>query len=122
MTAGFMTGVSEAFARNPVSVFSTWQLWAMLCSGLTGMFLLQNALQAGTLVAVQPGLTLSDPLVSILWGALLFGEKVRAGPWLVAEVAGAALIGWGTVRLSRSPLIHDSDPEISTAVNRGGPN
>lgn len=121
MTAGFMTGVSETFAHNPVSVFSHWQIWAMLCSGLTGMFLLQNALRSGTLVAVQPGLTLTDPLISILWGAVLFNEKVQAGPWLTVEIAGAALIGWGTLRLSRSPLIHDTNPGTDPDDRQGRP-
>jgi drug/metabolite transporter (DMT)-like permease len=113
MTAAFMTGASEAFAQDPVSALSDWQTWAMLAAGLTGMFLLQNALQSGTLVAVQPGLTLTDPLASLLWAVLVFGEQVQGGPWLVVDVVGALLIAWGTFTLSRSPLIHDKTPEPS---------
>lgn len=118
MTAAFMTGASESFAGNPVAALSNWETYAMVASGLTGMFLLQNALQSGTLVAVQPGLTLTDPLVSILWGALVFGEHVQAGPWVVSEVAGAALIAWGTLSLSRSPLTSE-DPRAAPSEGGG---
>jgi hypothetical protein len=41
----------------------------MSIASLASMWLLQNALHAGKLVAAQPGMTLLDPVVSIIWGA-----------------------------------------------------
>lgn len=40
-------------------------------------FLLQKALQAGRLVASQPALTLSNPVVSVVFGVAVFDEHLR---------------------------------------------
>jgi hypothetical protein len=50
-------------------------------------------------------LTISDPVSSVLYGITMFGEGVRSGPWVIAEVAGFALIFSGSIRLSRSEPI-----------------
>jgi drug/metabolite transporter (DMT)-like permease len=113
LTAAFTTGMSESVTHGPLRLLTAWQTWAMIGCGLLGMFLLQNALQAGSLLVVQPGLTLTDPLVSILWGVLVFDEHVHTGPWLVSEIAGALLIVLGTIRLSHSPLIRGVPPRPS---------
>jgi drug/metabolite transporter (DMT)-like permease len=105
LTAAFMAGMSESLTHGPLALFSAWQTWAMVATGLVAMYLLQNALSSGSLLVVQPGITLTDPLVSILWGALVFTEHVHAGVWLLPEIVGAVLIALGTFSLSRSPLI-----------------
>jgi hypothetical protein len=63
---------------------TSWQLYAMVGTRIAAMFLLQSAMNAGRLVAAQPGLTLTDPIVSILWGVLVFHEQVRTG-WFLQE-------------------------------------
>lgn len=68
------------------------------------LFLLQNALQAGTLVAVQPMLTLGDALISVVYGVTLFGEELRTGWWVLPELVALVLITAGCVELARSPL------------------
>lgn len=113
LTAALMSQMSQAFARGGVAAAAeTWQTWAMVLTGLGAMYLLQNALQAGSLVAVQPGVTLSDPLVSVMWGVFLLRERVNGGPWIIGAVIGAALIALGTLRLSQSPLLQ-SQPEAA---------
>ena len=68
--------------------FSSWQLYATAVAGVGALFLLQNALQAGSLVAVQPPLTLGDALISVAYGVTVFGEDVNTGGWLlVIEIA-----------------------------------
>ena len=106
LTAALM---KDAVARlgggnGAAAMFSSWQLYAMAAAGVGALFLLQNALQAGSLVAVQPMLTLGDALISILYGVTLFGEELRTGWWLLPELAGLALIAAGCVVLARSPL------------------
>ncbi|KUJ66315.1 hypothetical protein ACZ90_38150, partial [Streptomyces albus subsp. albus] len=59
-----------------VALLASWQLYATAAAGVGALFLLQNALQAGSLVAVQPMLTLGDALISILYGLTLFGEEL----------------------------------------------
>ncbi|MDQ3899383.1 MAG: hypothetical protein M3319_02650, partial [Actinomycetota bacterium] len=84
-----------------------WQTWALVILGPLSFFLLQNALQAGDLVASQPGMTLADPVVAVVWGLTVFGEHARGGPWLVGTFLGAGLLIVGTLVLVRSPLLHD---------------
>ena len=87
---------------------TSWQLYAMVATGALGMFLVQSALNAGRLIAAQPGLTLSDPIISILWGVLAFHEKVRGGlfPLLFASLSTLLLAG-AVFALARSPLLSE---------------
>jgi drug/metabolite transporter (DMT)-like permease len=62
-------------------------------------------MRAGQLLAAQPGLTLSEPVVSVVWGVCVFGERVNGGTAIPAALAGAALIALAAVVLSRSPLL-----------------
>ncbi|MEV0783666.1 DMT family transporter [Streptomyces sp. NPDC050423] len=106
LTAALM---KDAMARlsdgdGVVTLFESWQLYATAAAGVGSLFLLQNALQAGTLVAVQPCLTLGDALISVLYGVTLFGEQLRTGWWLLPELLALVLITAGCVELARSPL------------------
>ncbi|MFG3136296.1 DMT family transporter [Streptomyces sp. NPDC048211] len=105
LTAALM---KDAMARldngGVAALFTSWQLYATAVAGVGALFLLQNALQAGTLVAVQPCLTLGDALISILYGVTLFGEDLRTGWWLFPELLALGLIAAGCVELARSPL------------------
>lgn len=108
LTATFMSG---ALSNGLSGLLLHWQTYLVLVAGLLAMVLLQMALRSGTLVAAQPGMTLVDPIVSILLGVLLFHERVRSEtPWIVLAVVAAAVMGWAVVRLSRSPLLHGKDP------------
>ncbi len=102
------------------AVFTVWQTYAMIAAGALAMFLLQSSLNAGSLVAAQPGITATDPVVSILWGTLAFGESVRGGIYVLLEVVAAALIGAGIVGLSRSPLV-SGDEGASDSTSAGHP-
>jgi drug/metabolite transporter (DMT)-like permease len=82
----------------------------MIAAGILGMFLLQSAMNAGRLIAAQPGITLSDPVVSVLWGVLVFGEQVRGGWYLAAAAACAAVLSAAVLLLARSPLLSGDAP------------
>lgn len=101
-TATFMKATTGLFDEGMATLLSSWQPYAMVMAGIGSVFLLQNALQSGTLVAAQPALTICDPVASILYGITMFGESVRSGPWLILEVVGFALIFYGSIRLSQS--------------------
>lgn len=110
LTAALMKAMTDAFAAQGfVAIFTTWQTYGMVAAGGLAMFLLQSALNAGELVAAQPGITSADPVVSILWGTLGFGETVRGGLFLLLAAVSAAVVGWGVFRLSRSPLVAGGD-------------
>ncbi|MFB4310607.1 DMT family transporter [Actinomadura sp. GTD37] len=107
LTAAFMNTATRQLEDGIETVLTSWQVYAMALAGLISLFLLQNALQSGSLVAVQPALTISDPVASIILGVYLFGEDVRGGPWIILEAAGLALILLGSIGIARSPLLHE---------------
>jgi drug/metabolite transporter (DMT)-like permease len=51
-----------------------------------------------------------NPLVGVLWGIFVFGERPRGGAWIVGELGGAAVIVAATLLLVRSPALHAGDP------------
>ena len=74
--------VTQLSDRGLFGLVSTWQTYAAISFGVLGIILVQAALHAGRLVAAQPGITLMDPLVSTLWGVLVFNEQTRTGIYL----------------------------------------
>ncbi|MFE7567252.1 DMT family transporter [Streptomyces sp. NPDC057539] len=111
LTAALMKDAMSRLESGGVPALVTaWQLYGTAVAGVGALFLLQNALQAGWLVASQPMLTLGDALISITYGVTLFGESLRAGWWLLPELIGVALIAAGCVELARSPLASGSKP------------
>lgn len=105
VTAALMKGTMSIFPSGVVALATSWTPYAAIISGIAGMLLMQAALHAGRLVAAQPGITLLDPLVAILWGVVAFGEKTAGGAFLVAAGFGAAMMAAGAFGLSRSPLL-----------------
>jgi drug/metabolite transporter (DMT)-like permease len=111
LTAALIKAMTGTFAGGIGAVLTHWELYGMIAAGALGMFLLQSALNAGRLIAAQPGLTLSDPIVSVLWGVLVFGERLRTGWFAVPAAVSALLLGGAVLVLIRSPLLSDdSDP------------
>ena len=120
-TAALLSQVAAAHrAAGFVGVFSSWQTYLLIGLGPGFVFLLQKALQAGTLVASQPALTLANPIVAAGFGVAVFGEHVRGGGWLALAVLGAVLIAASTVVLARSPLLHDNPSGASTEAPPAG--
>ena len=97
---------SRAFTTGGlVEALATWQTWAAVACGMASFLLIQNAFAAGKLLAVEPGLTLANPLVAMIWGLAVFGETTRTGVGLVVAVVGAVLLSVGVVLITRSPLL-----------------
>ncbi|HEX3811952.1 MAG TPA: DMT family transporter [Mycobacteriales bacterium] len=116
-TAALMKGALNHLASGGVErVVTSWQLYLMVVTGVASFFLVQNALQSGSLVAAQPPISACDPLVSVGYGVLLFGEQLRTGVWLAPALVGGIIIVLGSIALSRSPLAtgaaDDGDPSI----------
>lgn len=107
LTAALIKGVTSVFSQGMAALLTSWQLYGMIAVGAGAMFLVQSAMNAGRLVAAQPGLTLTDPIVSILWGVFVFREQVRTGWFLVLLAAGGVVIAGAVLVLARSPLLSD---------------
>ncbi len=108
LTAALIKAVTNTYSHGLAAVFTGWELWSMIAVGACAMFLLQSAMNAGGLLVTQPGLTMADPVIGILWGVLVFHEEVRGGLFILLAVACAAAAGAAVMTLSRSPLLSDA--------------
>jgi hypothetical protein len=108
LTAALMKNAMSDLDNGAVPFFTSWHIYATAVAGVGSLFLLQNALQAGTLVASQPMLTVGDALISISYGVTLYSEVLRVGWWLVPEIAALAAIIFGCVQIAKSPLASES--------------
>jgi drug/metabolite transporter (DMT)-like permease len=113
---GIATGVTYGYnaallaALGPVwiegwsGLLTAWPTYGVLVGGTVSFVFLQQALQAGDLIWAQPGITLANPLTAIVWGFVVFGERVAVDVWLLGAAVGVAGIVAGTVVLSRVAL------------------
>jgi hypothetical protein len=110
--------VTQLSDRGLFGLVSTWQTYAAISFGVLGVILVQAALHAGRLVAAQPGITLMDPLVSTLWGVLVFNEHTRSGMYLGLAAVGAVAMLASVLVLARSPLLESSEDVLQTSERR----
>jgi len=126
-TAACTKVVSDYAADDWVSLYRHWETYALAFFGALALFLAQNAIHAGPLVASQSTLVLVDPLASIGIGIGLFGDDLQtrgaAGPM---EALALLLAFAGAFSLARSPLISglkagSDGPELLSARLRPAP-
>ena len=119
--AGVIYGASAALTvtaahllgKGVPELFDHWQPYVLVAAGVGGMLVAQSAFQAGSLDVSLPMMSVVDPVVSILIGALAFDESIAAGPGPVAvEVLALLVMSAGVVVLGRS--------EAMRAVEAGG--
>ena len=108
LTAALMKNAVADLDEGAVQFFGNWHIYATAVAGVGSLFLLQNALQAGSLVASQPMLTVGDALISIGYGVTLYSEQLRVGWWLVPEIIALGAIIVGCVQIAKSPLAAES--------------
>lgn len=113
--------LSQGEAHGLLGVLTTWQTYGAVGFGVLGLVLVQWALHTGPLLAAQPGFTLMDPLVSILWGVLVYNETTRTGAWLAPATLGALAVGGGVFVLARSPLLAAVNESEAAAAASGSP-
>jgi hypothetical protein len=111
LTAALMkNAMADLGTGGGIGLFTNWHIYATAIAGVGALFLLQNALQAGTLVASQPMLTVGDALISISYGVTLYDETLRTGWWLVPQVAALLMIIYGCVQTAKSPIAAEAAP------------
>jgi len=100
--------ISEGWSH----VFTDWDPYALVVTGVIGLFLIQSSFHAGPVTASQTSLTVIDPVVSVLLGIYLFHDRLQTAGWRlpVELVAGVVVIG-GIFILSTSPLVAGAKDE-----------
>jgi hypothetical protein len=115
MGAGLVFGIQDALTRQTLQIlsssgisalFTTWAPYALVGAGVTGIWLMQSAFSAGSLQVSLPAISAGEPLVGILLGIVVFGDRVQisAGMLAIQASALAALVA-GVILVGRAPAL-----------------
>lgn len=106
LTAALTKATAQLLGQGVGHLLAGWQTYALVAVGAASLLTAQSAFQAGPLRASLPILTVVDPVVSIVIGALGFGEGLStSGAHLEVESAGLLVLAAGVFLLARSPLV-----------------
>jgi drug/metabolite transporter (DMT)-like permease len=110
VTAAFSAAITKSITNQIKvgwgTVLTHPEVYLLAVTGLGTVFLIQNALHAGPITASRTTMVTINPLVSIVLGLSLFGDRLRAGPlWVTLEVVSLVVLVAGVVMLARSPLV-----------------
>lgn len=101
LSATLMKPVVESLHSEGWGVFGDWELWVMAIGGIVGFLVQQVSLATGKLVPSVATVSVANPVVSVILGALILHERLdRDPPWhFVVAVAGlaVALVGAAVV-------------------------
>jgi len=98
--------VTDYAVQDWTQLYRHWQTYGLAIFGLLALFLTQNAMHAGPIVASQSTLVLVDPLASIVLGVTLFGDNLQTGGAAGPLEALSLLVAFvGAFVLAHSPLI-----------------
>ena len=109
--AGLLYGLSATLMKPVVELLHTdgvsglagsWEFWIMAIAGLVGFVIQQLSLATGKLVPSVATVSVTNPVVSVLLGALILQETLdRNPPWHAAlGVGGLCLALFGAVVIS----------------------
>ena len=113
--AGLVFGIQDALTRQTLEIlsssgvgamFTTWAPYALVGAGATGIWLMQSAFNSGPLTLSLPAISAGEPLVGILLGVLVFGDRIQisAGE-LALQAAGIVALIAGVILVGRAPAL-----------------
>lgn len=117
--AGILYGVSATLMKPVVErldadglaeALAGWELWVMAAAGLVGFYLQQISLATGRLVTSVATVSVVNPVVSVILGALVLEERLDPSHRVVA-VSGLAVALLGAVVIAAA-----SDPGPRTTA------
>jgi drug/metabolite transporter (DMT)-like permease len=127
--AGLVFGIQDALTRqtlqilqsNGISgVLTTWAPYALVGAGATGIWLMQSAFSAGPLQVSLPAISAGEPLVGILLGVLVFGDRVQVAPGeLAIQAGGIAALVVGVILVGRAPALSQLRSLTPSSISHG---
>jgi drug/metabolite transporter (DMT)-like permease len=113
--AGLIFGIQDALTRQTLQaerhfgvggLFLHWPPYALVGAGALGIVLMQSAFSSGPLNESLPAISAGEPVVGILLGVVVFGDRVQDTPGeLAIYTGGLAALVVGVVMVSRSPAL-----------------
>jgi hypothetical protein len=113
--AGLVFGIQDALTRQTLEIleangisamFTTWAPYALVGAGATGIWLMQSAFNSGPLPLSLPAIAAGEPLVGMLLGVLVFGDRIQITPGeLALQVGGIVALVVGVIIVGRAPAL-----------------
>jgi len=113
--AGLIFGIQDALTRQTLEIlqsngisalFTTWAPYALVGAGAIGIWLMQSAFNAGPLQVSLPPIAAGEPLVGILLGVIVFGDRIQVTPGMLAlQAGGIAALVVGVIMVARAPAL-----------------
>jgi drug/metabolite transporter (DMT)-like permease len=113
--AGLVYGIQDALTRQTLQIlqsngthalFTTWAPYALVGAGAIGIWLMQSAFSAAPLQFSLPPIAAGEPIIGILLGVIIFGDRVQITPGMLAlQAAGIAAMIVGVILVARAPAL-----------------
>jgi len=113
--AGLVFGIQDALTRQTLQIlsahgisamFTSWAPYALVGAGATGIWLMQSAFNAGPLPLSLPAISAGEPVVGILLGVLVFGDRIQITPGeLALQAGGIVALVVGVIIVGRAPAL-----------------
>ena len=104
--SGIVVDNDDGLGSLLVHIFTTWQTYGLMLTGIATLVLAQSAFQAGPLGWSLPALTVMDPVTSVIIGAFAFHESINSSPTAITlETLGMIMMAGGVAGLGRSPNV-----------------
>ena len=113
--AGLIFGIQDALTRQTLQILqsngwdnlvTTWAPYALVGAGAIGIWLMQSAFNAGPLQLSLPAISAGEPLVGILLGVIVFGDRIQVSEGMLAvQAAGIAALVVGVIMVGRAPAL-----------------
>ncbi|MEV7006928.1 DMT family transporter [Streptosporangium sp. NPDC051022] len=119
--AGILYGTQDVLTRDslvrlgqsgqgPGMLLTVWQPYTLVAVAAVGIWLSQSAFDAAPLRVSLPAATAAEPIVGIVLGVAILGERLRVDPpALAGEVVGLIALVVGIVILGHSPSLAKSE-------------
>jgi drug/metabolite transporter (DMT)-like permease len=129
--AGLLYGLSATLMKPVVEglhtdglggVVAGWEFWIWAAAGIVGFVFQQLSLSTGRLVPSVASVSVANPIVSVMLGALVLQERLdKNPPWHAVVAVGALCLAlFGSVVISsardRPREIEDQAPEARAAL------
>jgi uncharacterized membrane protein len=122
--AGMLYGLSATLMKPVVEnthadglghVIAGWEFWVWAGAGIVGFLVQQLSLSTGRLVPSVATVSVANPVVSVLLGALVLQERLdKHPPWHAVVAVGALCVALlGAVVISS---VQDQEAEVATTV------
>jgi drug/metabolite transporter (DMT)-like permease len=123
LSATLMKPVVEGLHTDGVGhVVAGWEFWVWAAAGIVGFLFQQLSLSTGRLVPSVASVSVANPVVSVMLGALVLQERLeKSPPWHAVVAVGAlclALLGSVVISSAREQEreVEEAVPEARTAL------